>query len=53
MDKTKPVQRIEVIRTYIETRGDGKSDPIRIIEQFWSMDGELLAENDPVLSNPK
>ncbi len=42
------VQLIEVIRTELEMRGNGKDDPIRIIVQYWSKDGTLLAEVDPV-----
>lgn len=40
---------IQVIETRIERRGSGKDDssPIRIITQYWSFDGELLAEVDP------
>jgi hypothetical protein len=38
---------IQVIRTTLLRRGDGKDDPIRIITQYWSVDGELLAEVDP------
>lgn len=45
MDKAEVIQ---VIRTTLLRRGDGKEDPIRIIEQFWSLDGQLLAENDPI-----
>ena len=46
--KNKDAQVIKVIRTYILRRGKGvDGDPIRIIEQFWTLDGELLAENDP------
>lgn len=38
---------IQVIQTTLLRRGKGKEgDPIRIIEQFWSVDGKLLAEND-------
>jgi hypothetical protein len=31
-------------------RGNGMvdGDPIRIVTQYWSFDGELLAEHDPV-----
>lgn len=37
---------IEVIHT-IATRGDGtKENPIRLVHQYWSKDGELLAEKD-------
>ena len=38
----------EVIVTDIKRRGNGKDDPIRIITQYWSKDGELLAEVDPL-----
>lgn len=38
----------EVIVTDIMRRGDGKDDPIRIITQYWSKNGELLAEVDPL-----
>lgn len=39
---------IQVIETTIERRGAGKDgDPIRIIRQYWSFDGALLAEVDP------
>lgn len=40
---------IQVIRTTLTRRGAGKdaSDPVRVITQFWSLDGELLAEADP------
>lgn len=39
---------IKVIRTTLTRRGKGTEDsPIRVIEEFWSLDGELLASNDP------
>lgn len=38
---------IEVIETTIARRGNGKDDPIRIITQYWTLDGALLAEVDP------
>jgi hypothetical protein len=42
---------IQVIETDLERRGSGKDEtcPIRIIRQYWSLDGELLAEVDPVV----
>ena len=40
------------IRNVIETkalRGEGtEEDPCREVTQYWSVSGELLAENDPV-----
>ena len=39
---------IEVIVTNLELRGNGKDDPYRRITQYWSLDGKLLAEVDPV-----
>lgn len=41
---------IKVIETKIERRGSGEdmSSPIRVITQYWSEDGDLLAEVDPM-----
>lgn len=40
---------VQVIETRLERRGSGKdvTSPIRIITQYWSLEGELLAEVDP------
>ena len=44
----KEVAIVEVIRTTLLRRGAGTNkDPIRRIEQYWSLDGELLWEKDP------
>lgn len=45
----KNVEILKVIRTNLTTRGDGVRNPIRIITQYWSLDGEMLFENDPLL----
>ncbi len=38
---------IQVIVTDLDLRGMGTpEDPIRRVTQYWSTDGELLAEND-------
>ena len=40
---------MQVIRTTLTRRGRGiEGDPVRIITQYWSLDGVLLAEVDPV-----
>ena len=40
---------VKVIEAKI-TRGSGKEgDPYREVTQYWSLDGKLLAEVDPVL----
>ncbi len=46
MDEAKVIQ---VIETTLMRRGSDKdaNDPIRIIRQYWSLDGKLLAEVDP------
>ena len=45
----KVVQAMEVIRTNLYVRGSGKPDsPSRTVIQYWSRDGELLAEVDPI-----
>lgn len=43
------VEVIQVIHTNLERRGLGRSmdDIVRRVEQYWSMDGELLWEYDP------
>lgn len=41
---------IEVIETSILRRGTGNAgdnDPIRVVTQYWTKDGQLLAEVDP------
>jgi hypothetical protein len=49
---TDTVRVIEVIEASIMRRGQGvEGDPIRIITQYWSLDGELLAEVDPVCTS--
>lgn len=43
----KEVELIQVIRTKITRRGKGTDgDPVRIVEQYWSLTGDLLAEVD-------
>ena len=47
-EKDEEVKVINVIRTKLLLRGDGTTkDPYRKIEQYWSMSGKLLWENDP------
>lgn len=44
---TDSAQVIQVIETE-SLRGEGTNeDMCRIVKQYWSFDGELLAENDP------
>ena len=53
-EKDEEVTVINVIRTKLLLRGEGtSSDPYRKIEQFWSMGGELLWENDPYKKKKK
>jgi hypothetical protein len=45
------VRVIQVVETTLLRRGKGiEGDPIRCIRQYWSLDGNLLAEVDPLLS---
>lgn len=38
---------IRVIETTLTRRGSGQEgNPVRIVTQYWSLDGELLAERD-------
>ena len=41
-------QVMQVIKTTLTRRGNGQDDPIRIITQYWTLEGELLAEVDPI-----
>jgi hypothetical protein len=45
----KEVEVVKMIKTKLLRRGEGKmkSDPIRIIEQYWDFEGNLLFEIDP------
>lgn len=38
---------MQVIKTTLLRRGDGQLDPVRLVTQYWSFAGELLAEVDP------
>ena len=41
---------IQVIETR-SARGSGsENQPIRIVMQYWSLEGDLLAENDPIMN---
>jgi len=45
MDK---VEIIQLIKTTLTRRGKGiEGDPVRVITQFWDMQGELMFEYDP------
>lgn len=37
----------KVIVTTLARRGDGIKDPIRVITQYWNIDGSLIFEIDP------
>lgn len=42
------VEVISLIKTSLLLRGEGvPGDPIRIITQYWTMDGHLEFEKDP------
>lgn len=38
---------VPVIETALTRRGDGRNTIMRVVRQFWSLDGDLLAEVDP------
>lgn len=43
------VEVMEVVRTKLELRGTTEDDiPVHRVTQYWSKEGELLAENCPV-----
>jgi len=42
------VEIVTLIRTRLTRAGDGtKSNPIRIIEEYWDLEGKLVFEIDP------
>jgi len=43
------VRVLKLIETTLTRRGEGKDlkDPIRIITQYWDLDGNLIFEIDP------
>lgn len=43
---TDSAQVIEVIRTKSLIGAGTEEDPVRVITQYWSFDGKLLAQND-------
>ena len=45
---------IQVIHTFSTRRGNGhdESSPIRVIEQYWGMDGKLLFEINSMHDQP-
>ncbi len=46
MDK---VEILKLIKTTLTRRGEGVHlDPVRVITQYWTMDGELVFEIDPI-----
>lgn len=43
------VKLIQVIET-VSVKGSGSpGDPVRLMKQYWSLDGKKLAETDPYL----
>lgn len=48
------VEVMQGIKTTLLRRGSGNDElsPIRVITQYWSMAGELLAEIDPFVPPP-
>lgn len=51
----KLVEIIQVIKTRLTKRGSGQieEDPIRVVEQFWDTDGNLIGERDTFTPGPK
>lgn len=43
----KGVEIITLIKTNLTRKGNGKDTPIRIITQYWTLEGDLVFEIDP------
>lgn len=53
--KKEPPRLAEVVQVIhvLATKGDGADEnPVRLVRQFWSFDGTLLAESDADSSEP-
>jgi len=42
-----------VIRVSVDRGSDKKDDPLRYVTQYWSLEGKLLAEHDPIKYCPE
>lgn len=51
-ETTRHAKIVEVIET-ISGRGNGVDTIFRLVTQYWSKDGKLLAENDPCFADDK
>lgn len=50
MDKMDTVKVMQVIETTIARRGEGiKDSPVRIVTQYWTMEGKMIFEIDPCM----
>lgn len=43
------VEALEVIHISVKSGDGSDNDPVRVVEQYWSRSGELLAERDPII----
>lgn len=51
-----PVQHaqvIEVIAVAVNRGAGTEKDPVRIVNQYWSLDGRMLAETEPKIYDSK
>lgn len=48
-EEQKQVHVMQVIRTQLLRKGSGvEENPVRIIEQYWDMNGNFIFEKDPI-----
>lgn len=49
MNPQKEIEVVQLIRTSLLRRGEGKdkTDPMRIVTQYWTTAGDLVFEIDP------
>lgn len=53
MQTPQSVRIIEVIEVRAARGAGTDADEVRIVKQYWSRDGDLLAENDPAGPSPE
>lgn len=54
MNRQQEIENLQVIKVILITvkRGSGtKQDPVRLVDQYWDLDGNLIFVKDPILKN--
>ena len=47
MEAPRTVKLVKVVQVCFKRGSGTDADPVRLVNQYWSIKGQLLAENDP------